>query len=46
MEKLKILVVDDEHEIADLIEVYLRNENYTVFKFYSTSHFAPRIISV
>ena len=31
----KILVVDDEHEIADLIEVYLRNENYTVFKFYS-----------
>lgn len=30
----KILVVDDEHEIADLIEVYLRNENYTVFKFY------------
>ncbi|RAU96391.1 VanR-ABDEGLN family response regulator transcription factor [Paenibacillus sp. YN15] len=30
-----ILVVDDEHEIADLIEVYLRNENYEVFKFYS-----------
>ena len=24
----KILVVDDEHEIADLIEVYLKNENY------------------
>lgn len=32
----KILVVDDEHEIADLIEVYLQNENYTVFKFYSS----------
>jgi len=31
----KILIVDDEREIADLIEVYLRNENYTVFKFYS-----------
>ncbi|TNJ65334.1 VanR-ABDEGLN family DNA-binding response regulator [Paenibacillus hemerocallicola] len=30
----KVLVVDDEHEIADLIEVYLRNENYEVFKFY------------
>lgn len=24
----KILVVDDEREIADLIEVYLQNENY------------------
>lgn len=33
----KILVVDDEHEIADLIELYLQNENYTVFKFYSAS---------
>ncbi|GMX66596.1 vancomycin resistance response regulator transcription factor VanR-I [Paenibacillus elgii] len=31
----KVLVVDDEHEITDLIEVYLRNENYEVFKFYS-----------
>ena len=31
----KILIVDDEQEIADLIEVYLKNENYTVFKFYS-----------
>jgi len=31
----KILVVDDEKDIADLIEVYLRNENYTVFKFYT-----------
>ncbi len=30
-----ILVVDDEKEIADLIEVYLRNENYTIHKFYS-----------
>lgn len=31
----KILVVDDEHEIADLIELYLKNENYEVLKFYS-----------
>ena len=28
-----ILVVDDEQSIADLIEVYLKNENYNVFKF-------------
>ena len=31
----KILVADDEKEIADLVEVYLKNENYTVFKFYT-----------
>lgn len=31
----KILVVDDEHEIADLIEVYLKNEGFTVYKFYN-----------
>lgn len=31
----RILIVDDEREIADLIEVYLQNENYTVFKYYS-----------
>lgn len=30
----KILIVDDEKEIADLIELYLRNENYQIFKFY------------
>ena len=30
-----ILIVDDEQEIADLIELYLKNENYTVFKFYT-----------
>ena len=29
-----ILVVDDEKEIADLIEVYLRENGYTVFKYY------------
>lgn len=31
-----ILVVDDEKEIADLVELYLNNENYKVFKFYSS----------
>ena len=31
----KILVVDDETEIADLIEVYLNNDGYTVYKFYN-----------
>ena len=31
----KILVVDDEPEIADLIETYLAEEDYTIFKFYS-----------
>ena len=30
-----ILVVDDEQEIADLIEVYLKNDGYNVFKFYN-----------
>lgn len=30
-----ILVVDDEESIADLIEVYLRNENYQVYKCYN-----------
>ena len=31
----KILVVDDETEIADLIQVYLNNDGYTVYKFYN-----------
>lgn len=30
-----ILIVDDEKEIADLIEVYLENDGYTVHKFYN-----------
>ena len=29
-----IIVLDDEKEIADLLEVYLTNEGYQVFKFY------------
>ena len=31
----RILVVDDEQPIADLIEVYLKSENYSVRKFYN-----------
>ncbi len=31
----KILVVDDEKEIADLIEVYLQNDGFEVYKFYN-----------
>ena len=31
----KILAVDNEKEIADSIEVYLKNENLDVYKFYS-----------
>mgnify|MGYP001023249643 CR=1 FL=1 len=30
-----ILIVDDEKEIADLIEVYLKNDGYKVYKFYN-----------
>ena len=31
----QILIVDDEQEIADLVELNLKNENYTVHKFYT-----------
>lgn len=31
----RILIVDDEREIADLVELYLINENYSVYKFYT-----------
>lgn len=33
---MNILVVDDEKEIADLIEIYLKNEGYNVYKYYSS----------
>lgn len=32
---MNILVLDDEAEIADLVEVFLKNEGYTIFKFYN-----------
>lgn len=31
-----VLVVDDEKEIADLVSIYLENENYNVYKYYSS----------
>ncbi|MEA4848967.1 MAG: VanR-ABDEGLN family response regulator transcription factor [Clostridiaceae bacterium] len=32
---VNILVVDDEQSIANLIEVYLKNEGFTIYKFYN-----------
>ena len=34
---MNVLIVDDEKEIADLVEVYLQNENYNVYKFYTSA---------
>ena len=31
----KILIVDDEQEIADLVALYLENENFEVYKYYT-----------
>lgn len=31
----KILIVDDEKEITDLLEIFLQNESYQIFKAYS-----------
>ena len=33
----KILIVDDEQEIADLVTLYLENDGFTVFKFYTAA---------
>ena len=35
MDQARIIVVDDEKEIADLLEVYLKNEGYHVHKYYN-----------
>ena len=32
MKSYNILVVDDEKEIADVVEIYLLNQGYKVFK--------------
>lgn len=34
MEEIRILVVDDDREIADLVEIHLVGDGYTVFKAY------------
>lgn len=31
-----ILIVDDEKDITDLLELYLKNDNYNVYKYYSS----------
>lgn len=33
----EIMIVDDEAAIADLVDVYLKNEGYTVHKFYTAT---------
>ncbi|HBF64961.1 MAG TPA: DNA-binding response regulator, partial [Clostridium sp.] len=33
--KETILIVDDEKEIADLLDGYLKNDGYTVYKYYN-----------
>lgn len=33
----KILIVDDEHEITDLVTLYLQNEGFQVFSFYNAA---------
>ncbi len=32
---MNILIVDDEKEIADVVELYLKSDDYTVYKFYT-----------
>ncbi|MDR1642956.1 MAG: VanR-ABDEGLN family response regulator transcription factor [Clostridiales bacterium] len=39
----KILIVDDEKEIADLVELYLKNEGFDVAKCYTASDALKRI---
>lgn len=46
MKILNILVLDDEKEIADLVELYLKNEDYTVYKFYDSKSAIDCINSV
>lgn len=39
----KVLVVDDERDIANLLEVYLQNENYVVYKYYCAKEQYPAL---
>ncbi len=43
---MNILVLDDEKEIADLVELYLKNENYNIYKFYNSKQALECIDSV
>lgn len=42
---MNILVVDDEKEIADLVELFLKNEGFTVYKFYDSKSAVDCIFS-
>lgn len=35
MSQISVLVVDDEKEIAELVEIYLVSDGYKVFKAYN-----------
>ena len=39
MRQSTVLVVDDEKEIADFIELYLKNENYNVQDVYKRQQY-------
>ena len=41
---MNILVLDDEAEIADLVELFLKNEGYNVYKFSYESKEAVRLL--
>jgi len=43
---MNILVLDDEKEIADLVEVYLKNEDYTIYKCYTSEEAIQCINSI
>ena len=40
------MIVDDEKEIADLLELYLRNDGFNVYKFYNGSDFLEQLKTV
>ena len=42
----KIVIVDDEKEIADLLELYLKNDGFTVYKFYNGNDFLEQLDSI
>ena len=44
--KETIMIVDDEREIADLLEVYLLNDGYQVYKFYNGTDFQNQLKTV
>lgn len=44
--KETIMIVDDEKEIADLLEVYLINNGYQVYKFYNGTDFQNQLKTV